>query len=53
MRLNKSNLSLFILMSSLIALMIMHPITAFQSIKQYRKNKKKIKEMWEINNLSL
>ena len=33
-------LTLFILMSSLIALMIMHPIIAFQSIKQYRKNKK-------------
>ena len=33
-------LTLFILISSLIALMIMHPITAFQSIKQYRKNKK-------------
>ena len=37
---NVNKLTLFILMSSLIALMIMHPITAFQSIKQYRKNKK-------------
>lgn len=35
--------TLFILMSSLITLMIMHPITAFQSLKQYRK-KQEIKE---------
>ena len=32
--------SLIIFALSLITLMIMHPIIAFQSLKQYRKNKK-------------
>ena len=32
--------SLIIFALSLITLMIMHPIIAFQSLKQYRRNKK-------------